>query len=135
MASTATVDPPAPEQRTPYVKNVIWGWIGTALNLFTGFFLSPYVIHKLGASGYGIWVLLFSVVGYYGLLELGVRSALVRYSAWFHARGEFDKLNELINTVIGYYTTVMSVVLLIAIVLSHYADRIFHVPPEYQHDF
>jgi O-antigen/teichoic acid export membrane protein len=63
-----------------------------------------------------------------------VRSALVRYSAYFHARGEFDKLNELINTVIGYYTAITSVAVLIALILSRYADRLFHVPPEYQQD-
>jgi len=118
-----------------FVKNVLWTWIGVALTMFAGLVLSPYVIHKLGAEGYGIWALLFSLIGYYGLLDLGIRSALVRYTAFFHAQHEPAKINELINTVIAYYTAGASVLLLISIFISMHADRIFHVSPAFRHDF
>ncbi len=118
-----------------FVKNVLWTWTGVALTMFVGLVLSPYVIHKLGAEGYGIWALLFSLIGYYGLLDLGVRSALVRYTAFFYARHELAKVNQLINTVIAYYTAGASVLLLVSIFLSKHADRIFHVSPAFKDDF
>ncbi len=40
------------------------------------FFLTPFVVNSLGSTAYGIWVLLMSLTGYYGLLDLGVSAAL-----------------------------------------------------------
>jgi O-antigen/teichoic acid export membrane protein len=126
---------PSPEPRSSgYVKNVLWTWTGVVLNLFSGFILSPYVIHKLGPDGYGIWVLLFSVLGYYGLIDLGLRSAIVRFCADFYARNEFGKVNELINSALAYYTASAAVLLLIATFLSGHTG-LFHVPPAFAKDF
>src|SRR5712675_3419421 len=91
-------------RRELFLGNVLWSWFGVAFNIFIGFVLSPYVIRKLGPEGYGIWALLFSVIGYYGLLDFGFKSALIRYTALYRARGEFERINELINTILFYYT-------------------------------
>ena len=135
MATPPDINLPTSRPRAGYVKNVLWTWFGVVLTLITGFFLSPYVIRKLGPSAYGVWVLLSSLIGYYGILELGARSALVRYSAYYHARGEFEQVNELINTTIGYYTAISSVLLLVAVVLSRFSGVLFQVPPEHKTEF
>ena len=126
---------PTKDRRERFLSNVLWSWAGVAFNLVIGFVLSPYVIHKLGADGYGAWALLFSLIGYYGLLDLGFKSALVRYSAYFKASGEAEKINELINTIMFYYGLCSLVLFGISLVLAHYANRIFHVAPAFQHDF
>lgn len=118
-----------------FFENVLWTWAGGALTIFVGLVLSPYVIRKLGAEGYGLWALLYSLVGYYGLLDLGVRSAIVRYTAYFHASGGMKDVNELINTVIAYYTAGASILVPVSFVVSRYADRIFHVSPAFSQDF
>ncbi len=43
--------------------------------------LTPFVIHRLGQEGYGIWTLITSLTGYISLLALGVPMACVRYLA------------------------------------------------------
>ncbi len=128
---------PGPTTATPtrFARNVLWTWVAGLLNIFTGFVLSPYVIHKLGPEGYGVWALLFSIIGYYGMVDLGVRPALTRFCAYFHARRNFDQLNELINTVIGYYTFGALVLLVVSLYISGHVDRIFHVSPGLRDDF
>lgn len=134
LAQTTEIQP-SPDRRQRFLSNVLWSWAGVAFNLLIGFVLSPYVIRKLGADGYGAWALLFSLIGYYGLLDLGFKSALVRYSAYFKASGESEKINELINTIMFYYGLCSLVLFGISLVLARYASRIFHISPDFRHDF
>ena len=80
------------------LKNVSSNWFALAVNVLVGFFLSPYVLHHLGDAAFGLWVLIFSVTGYYGLFDLGIRSSIVRYVATYSARGDQGQMNRLINT-------------------------------------
>jgi len=81
-----------------------WLSQGPALALVAGLLLSPYVIHHLGDERYGIWVLVFSLVDYYGLVDFGFRSAVVKYAAHFRATGEMDRLETLISTGLAYFS-------------------------------
>ncbi len=42
-------------------------------------FLAPFVVHRLGNVAYGVWVLAISSVGYLNLLDLGMRSSVIRF--------------------------------------------------------
>src|SRR5580658_1637146 len=61
------------------IKNVGSGWFSLGVNILVGIFLSPFILHRLGNTAYGAWILVFSVTGYYGLFDLGIRSSIVRY--------------------------------------------------------
>ena len=69
-----------------YTRNLAINWFSLIAGLVVMFFLSPFVVHSLGNNAYGIWVLLGSLVGYLGLLDLGVRAAVTRFIARFHAQ-------------------------------------------------
>lgn len=118
-----------------FMVNVLWTWAGVIANIVVGLLLSPYVIRKLGPEGYGLWALLFSLVGYYGLMDLGFRSALIFYSAHFRARNESRSITELVNTVLFFYTLAALPLILLALVLARNAARVFRVSPAYVDDF
>ena len=69
------------------IKNVGSSWFSLGINVLVGLFLSPFLVHYLGDSAFGIWVLIFSITGYYGLFDLGIRSSLIRYVSKFTATG------------------------------------------------
>src|SRR5580704_5318496 len=100
-------------EKTQILKNVGSSWSALATNVLVGIFLSPFILHRLGDSAYGIWVLIFSITGYYGLFDLGIRSSVVRYVSKFTATGESDKLNRLVNTSLWSYTLIGAVAMLI----------------------
>ena len=50
------------------LKNVSSSWFSLGVNILVGVFLSPFILHRLGDTAYGIWILIFSVTGYYGLV-------------------------------------------------------------------
>jgi O-antigen/teichoic acid export membrane protein len=66
-------------QKREIIKNVSSSWFSLGINILVGIFLLPFILHRLGNAAYGAWVLVFSVTGYYGLFDLGVRSSIIRY--------------------------------------------------------
>lgn len=117
------------------IKNVLWSWLGVGISLASGILLSPYLIRKLGAEGYGIWALIFSVVGYYALVDLGFRSAVVRYTAHYHAKGDAESINAVINTGLVYFSLASIVLVGVTLYLWRSVHRFFQVSPALQDDF
>jgi len=131
--SPATVTPVERGER--FVSNVLWSWIGVAMQLLPGLVVTPYLIFKLGSERYGIWSLAFALVGYYALVDLGFRSAAVRYTAHFRALGETENINELVNTLFLYFSTVAIALIGVTLLVWQKADRLFHVPPQHHDEF
>ena len=67
------------------IKNVGSTWFSLGCDVLVGLLLSPIILHWLGDTAFGIWVLIFSITGYYGLFDLGIRSSVVRYVSKFIA--------------------------------------------------
>jgi O-antigen/teichoic acid export membrane protein len=86
------------EKRPPVahrtLRNVVANWGGFAFAILLSFFLSPFVVRHLGNGAYGVWVLIVSMTGYLGLLDMGVRGAVTRYVAKFHTQADHKQANE-----------------------------------------
>jgi O-antigen/teichoic acid export membrane protein len=63
------------------LRNVFSNWTGYVLAMVVMFFLTPFIVHSLGNNTYGVWTLVVSLTGYFGMLDLGVRSTVGRYVA------------------------------------------------------
>jgi O-antigen/teichoic acid export membrane protein len=118
-------------EKLEIIKNVSSSWFGLALNVLVGIFLSPFILHRLGDEAFGIWVLIFSVTGYYGLFDFGIRSSIVRYVSKFTATSDNEDLARLINTSVFSYTCVGLLTLAITIAGSFYVDSIFKIPANF----
>jgi O-antigen/teichoic acid export membrane protein len=116
------------------LKNVVSSWGGLGVNIAVGFFLTPFILHHLGNDAYGLWVLIFSLTGYYGIFDFGIRSSLVRYVSKFQATGDTEQLARLINTSFVTYTFVGLTLLIPTFVGSFYVNRMFHVPAAFLRD-
>lgn len=113
------------------LKNVGSSWFALGLNVAVGIFLSPFILHHLGDDAFGLWVLIFSVTGYYGLFDLGIRSSIVRYVAKYSAVDDNDSLNRLINTAMLAYGCIGLVCMAITLAGTYYVDRWFTVAPNF----
>ncbi len=113
------------------LKNVTSSWAGLALNIAVGFFLSPFILHHLGDDAFGLWILIFSLTGYYGIFDFGIRSSLIRYVSKFHATGDKEQLARLINSSLFSYSCIGLVLLVPTLLGALYVDRLFHVPPAF----
>jgi O-antigen/teichoic acid export membrane protein len=115
--------------KTRALKNIVSSWGGLAVNIAVGFFLSPFILHHLGDEAFGLWILVFSLTGYYGIFDFGIRSSLVRYVSKFQATGDKDQLARLVNTSFFTYSCLGLFLLVPTTLGGLYVDRLFHVSP------
>ena len=99
-------------------KNVGSSWFALGVNVLVGIFLSPYIIHHLGDDAFGLWIIIFSVTGYYGLFDLGIRSSIIRYVAKYSATDEQDELDRLVNTAMFSYGMIGILTFLITLIAT-----------------
>ena len=113
------------------IKNVGSSWFSLGLNIVVGVFLSPFILHRLGDAAYGIWVLIFSVTGYYGLFDLGIRSSVVRYVSRFAAINDNESLSKLINTSLLTYAVIGSITVGVTLLGTSHVNSWFRIPPAF----
>jgi len=111
------------------VKNVSATWLGLLVHAVVGFLLSPFILHRLGDEAFSLWVLVFALTGYYGLLDLGIRSSIVNYTARFVATRDDGQLSRFLSTSLGFYGVVALVVLLLTAAGFFCLQDLFRIPP------
>ena len=111
------------------VVNVLSNWGAFVFTAVASFFMAPYIVHKLGNVTYGAWVLLGSMVGYLGLLDLGVRGAVMRYVARLHAASDHDGASRFASAGLFLFGLSSIIAVLAGIGLALMLDRFFEIPP------
>ncbi len=105
-------------------------YAGRFVKLGTWFFLTPFILHELGAEDYGLWVLVGSVVAYGALLDLGIGGAVTKYVAEYMARGETDQARSLVATALRLYSGLGLIAVVLSAGLAFVFPGLFNVPPE-----
>ena len=99
-----------------------------------GFFLSPFIVHRLGNVEYGIWVLAISSVNYLGMLDLGMRSAVLRFVSKGHTVGDHAGAGEALSAALWVRLQIGLAVLLLSALLAAVFPLLFKVPAALTHD-
>ena len=118
-------------ERSQIIRNVGSSWFALGVNILVGVFLSPFILHRLGDTAFGLWVLTFSVTGYYGVFDFGIRSSIIRYVSKYTATRDINEVSGLINTAMFTYSCVGMVSFLLTIGGCVYIDRFFKIPPSF----
>jgi O-antigen/teichoic acid export membrane protein len=90
----------------------------------------PFVVHSLGDRDYGIWTLVATFVGYYGVLELGLAPAVTRYLSRSLGAGDQETCNRVFNTSLRLYLGIGSIALVLSGSLAALAPRVCHNPAD-----
>lgn len=109
--------------------NVITNYLRFLLAAVIGFVLTPLLVHHLGDQDYGLWTTVFSLTGYFGLFDQGIRPSLVRYVSRDHAAGDREGLSRTISSAIALYTVVGIITMLLAVVVASQTDVWLRVDP------
>jgi O-antigen/teichoic acid export membrane protein len=94
------------------------GYFG--VNLFVTILLLPFMLHTLGSTVFGIWTIGNSILGYYGLVDLGVGSALLRFVARYREKNKdsSEYINQVLNTTLFFFSLAATAVLSLNLVLA-----------------
>jgi len=80
------------------IKGSIFGSFHLFLNIGISFFMMPFLIRSLGDDHYGLWTLVSTFMGYYGLLDLGLSAAVSRFVARAIGKGDEEEKKIVIST-------------------------------------
>src|SRR3954469_24638637 len=116
-------------EKRQIIKNVGSSWFALGVNILVGIFLSPFILHRLGDTAFGVWVLIFSVTGYYGLFDLGIRSSVVRYVSKFTATNEDEELAKIVNTSLFSYSCIGLASMVVTLILCLNVEHVFSKIP------
>jgi O-antigen/teichoic acid export membrane protein/glycosyltransferase involved in cell wall biosynthesis len=109
------------------VWNISSNWAGYAVQIAVAFFLTPFVVHSLGETRYGIWTLVVGVTGYYGLLDLGLSSGMTQYLTRYLAANDIDKLNRSASTGFLALSGVGTFVFIGSLIIAFSASSLFQI--------
>jgi O-antigen/teichoic acid export membrane protein len=110
------------------LRNVAVNWIGFAVNACVTLILTPFVLRELGAAAYGVWVLTSSVIGYYGLLDLGLRGGVTQFLTRYLAVEDLRSASECMSSALAALSVVCLAVLLLTAGMAYGAPHIFRIP-------
>lgn len=90
----------------------------------------PFVVHSLGDRMYGFWTLIGTLIGYYGLLDLGLATAVNRHIAGGIGAGDEDECNRIVNTALPLYFLMGLAALIVSIIIAVSAGRFISNPQD-----
>ena len=96
-------------------RSILSNWFGLLVLAGSTVLLTPFMIHHLGAVDYGVWVLAGSVLDYYGLLDLGMRSAMFRYVAMFRGSSGREEVDRTFSSALFLVTLTAALICLLSV--------------------
>jgi O-antigen/teichoic acid export membrane protein len=117
-------------------SRIAWGTasnVASRLVMFgVWFFLTPVILHGVGATSYGLWALIGSLAAYGALLDFGVGPAVTKYVAELHARGDRAGVRTMVATAFWLYAALGLIAVAVAVVIAPLVPRVFNIPPGQQ---
>ena len=94
------------------------------VSLGIAFALTPFIVRSLGNSLYGFWVLLTTFIGYASVLEMGVQPAVVKLVGQYRARGDLERLRDLLQAAFVFFAAAGALsAFVLAVVLPPFVPR------------
>jgi len=94
---------PAPSLSQSLMKNVAWNFIGQIWIALIGFFATPFIVRSLNVNLYGLYSLVWVIIGYFSFLQFGLGTASVKYISEYFAAGENENIRKIFWTCLVVY--------------------------------
>lgn len=95
------------------------------IKILTTLIYTPIMLRLLGQSEYGLYQLVYSVVSYLGLLNLGFTASYVRYYSRFNENGKQSEIAKLNGMFMTFFLVISGIALLCGFVMVANIKSIF----------
>ncbi len=104
---------------------VVINYVSIAISLSTSFFLTPFVIAKLGMEEYGLFMLSGSVISWLALSDMGLGATVRKYVTAFRARHEENEQKLFLGQATMLFSVIAILTLLAGLVCFFFLDAFF----------
>jgi len=98
--------------------------------MVTRVFLPPIILGSVSLEEYGIWACCFILISYFGSTSFGLANVYIRHIADFEARGEYERINQLLSTGLALVSGLSILIMIILYQLLPLAISWFEIPEE-----
>jgi O-antigen/teichoic acid export membrane protein len=109
-------------------KNTAANYVQQIVSVAVFMCLTPYSARQLGTEEFGLWSLMWSMVGMLGLMDMGVSSAVVKFISDARGRQMEDRMKHLYSTFFWLQTFLAGVVMLLGFAVAPFLSRFFEIP-------
>ncbi len=78
-------------------QSAVFSIFGRIVAFSIAFIITPFMMQNLGAEGYGLWLLIIAVVGWFRFVDLGFSSAVQRSIAIAIENNDSEKINTIFS--------------------------------------
>ena len=104
---------------------VILSYVVVALNMLVGVAYTPFLIRMLGQSEYGLYSIVYTVISYLTIMDMGFGNAIIIYTSRYINQGNKEKQDKLHGMFFFIYCIIGVIATFIGIVLYFNVDNIF----------
>ncbi len=80
------------------IKNSIYSFLGYGWPILISLVVTPLIVSGMGIKDYGIYTFFNTVISFMGLLDFGISTAVGKYLAEYHGRGDTERIRSLLKT-------------------------------------
>ena len=110
------------------IRNILASYVATFVGSLVGFIATPLLLRRMGKEQFGLWMLLLSVMGYVGLVELGISSAVSKRVSECAALEDSARLKQVLGTALTIYGGLALLAWIIIGVVALKLDFLFQIP-------
>ncbi len=103
-------------------KNILAAILIKGISILTSFLLVPLTIHYLTPVNYGIWLTLYSIISWFGLLDIGLGNGLRNKFAESIAAGDKHMARVYLSTAYAMLTMIMGTACITFLLINRYID-------------
>jgi O-antigen/teichoic acid export membrane protein len=112
------------------VVSTLSNYAGQIVTTGVWFALTPFILHRLGPTQYGLWALVASFVAYGQLLDFGIGAAVTKYVAELRARDDPDEASRVVATALRLYVAIGSAAAALSVPFGLIAPTILNLPAD-----
>ena len=112
--------------------NSIYNLIRRLVAFPIGLILPPVTIKYIGMEGYGIWVLVQTIITYTSVMDMGLSPAITKYTAEYEAREDHFKIVQIFNTLFVVYVFLCFILFVVVFLCSGLIIDFFVKPIRYR---
>jgi len=92
--------------------------INILFDIGIGFFMMPFLIDGLGEKWYGLWLLIGSIMGFFGLLTIGLSGAVQHYLSVENTPDKAEEYNATLNSSVAVFVFAGVIAILLSYIIS-----------------
>lgn len=103
----------------------VLSYIVIVLNMIVGLAYTPFLIRSLGQSEYGLYSIIYNVISYLTVMDMGFGNSIIIYTSRYINQGDKEKQDKLHGMFFVIYCIIGALATIIGIVLFFNVDTLF----------